>query len=87
MENETLNIKQVAEYLNCSVSTIRNLVRSKSIPIFHIGNRIYAKKSSLDLWISNQEFNNMQDTEYKTKIKLLKSEVIWNDYKKQKRSG
>ena len=36
MENITFNIKEVAEYLRCSVSTIRNLVRNKEIKYFTI---------------------------------------------------
>lgn len=73
--NETFNIKEVAEYLKCSISGIRNLVRSKSIPNFRVGNRLYFKKSSIDNWIRNQEITNMQNTEYETKIKPLESEV------------
>lgn len=73
--NETFNIKEVAEYLKCSISGIRNLVRSKSIPNFRVGNRLYFKKSSIDNWIRNQEITNMQNTECDTKIKPLESEV------------
>lgn len=36
MENDTLNIKEVAEYLKVSQSGIRNLTRNKSIPFFRI---------------------------------------------------
>ena len=76
MENETMNIKELSKYLKVSQSGIRNLVRNKSIPIFRIGNRIYAKRSSIDLWINKQEINNMQDNNFETKIKPLKSEVM-----------
>lgn len=79
--NEIFNIKEVSEYLKCSVSTIRNLVRNKEINFYRIGNRLFFKKSSIDNWISKQEFNNMQDSVYETKIKSLKSEVSWNEIK------
>ena len=75
MESETLNIKELGIYLRCSVSGIRNLVRERKIPFYRIGNRLFFKKSSIDLWINNQEFSNMQECNYKTKIKPLKREV------------
>lgn len=75
MGNETFNIKEVAQYLKCSVSGIRNLVRDKEIPFYRIGNRLFFKKASIDLWINNQEFSNMQESDYEIRIKSLKSEV------------
>lgn len=73
--NETFNIKEVANYLKCSISGIRNLVRNKNIPFYRVGNRLFFKKSSIDLWIDKQEKNNMQDTICETKIKPLENEV------------
>lgn len=34
--NEAFDVKEVAEYLKCSISGIRNLVRNKKIPYFRI---------------------------------------------------
>ena len=73
--SETFNIKEIAKYLKCSVSGIRNLVRSKSIPYYRIGNRLFFKKESIDLWIQNKEIQNMQQNEYCAKIKSIKSEM------------
>lgn len=73
--NETFDAKEVAEYLRCSVSGVRNLVRDRKIPFYRIGNRLFFKKSSIDLWINNQEFSNMQECNYETNIKPLKREV------------
>ncbi len=73
--NEVFNIKEVSEYLHCSISETRNLVRDKKIPFYRIGNRLFFKKSSIDLWINNKEFNNMQDSINESKIKPLKMEV------------
>lgn len=73
--NETFDAKEVAEYLRCSVSGVRNLVRDRKIPFYRIGNRLFFKKSSIDLWINNQEFSNMQESDYEIKIKPLKREV------------
>lgn len=36
MENEVFNVKEVAEYLHCSISGIRNLVKNKNIPFYRI---------------------------------------------------
>lgn len=34
--NDTFNIKEISEYLKCSISGIRSLVRNKKIPYFRI---------------------------------------------------
>ena len=73
---ETFTIKEVADYLKVSQSGIRNLVRGRAIPFFRLGNRLYFKKSSIDLWINNQEIGNMRDNDFEVKIKPLKREVI-----------
>lgn len=73
--NDTLCIKELSEYLKCSISLIRKYVRNKEIPFFRIGNRLYFKKESIDLWIHNQEISNMQIAEGEATIHHLKSEV------------
>lgn len=52
------NVKETANYLNCSVSSIRMLVRSKSIPYFRIGAKLNFNKESIDKWIESQEIEN-----------------------------
>ena len=52
---EIMTIKEISSYLNISISTIRNMVRSKRIPHFRIGNRIYFKANSIDEWLKNLE--------------------------------
>lgn len=44
MENETMNIKEIANYLKVSQSGIRNLTRNKSIPFFRIRKQIIFQK-------------------------------------------
>ena len=56
--NNILDVKGAAEYLHCSESTIRKLIRNKKIPNYRIAYRIYFKKSLLDLWVENQCKNN-----------------------------
>lgn len=74
--NETFNIKEISEYLKCSSSLIRKYVRNKSIPYFRVGNRLFFRKETIDLWIQNQELQNMQQETYDKKIKPLEREVI-----------
>lgn len=52
--DDVLDVKEAAKYLHCSESTVRKLMRTKQIPSFRVANRIYFKKSLLDLWIENQ---------------------------------
>jgi len=51
---EVFNVKEAADYLKCSQSTIRKLLRNKSIPSYRVAQRIFFKKSLIDLWINNQ---------------------------------
>lgn len=60
-------VKQVAEYLNCSVSTIRNLVKNNTIPFFRIGTKLNFNKEAVDNWIHRQEMKNMQPKQDKIK--------------------
>ncbi len=55
---EVMNVKEVAEYLNCSESSIRNLVREKKIPNFRIGSKLNFRKKTIDEWLSIQEREN-----------------------------
>ena len=66
--NDTLDIIELSIYLKCSVSVIRKLVRNNGIPFFRIGNKLYFKKSAIDLWIQNQELKNSQyeNTDFKS---------------------
>ena len=45
---ETFNIDEAAEYLGCSVTTVRRLCKDKILPYYKIGNRYRFKKSALD---------------------------------------
>lgn len=55
---DILNVKELANYLKCSESKIRNLVRDKAIPNFRIGSKINFNKEAINLWIKNQEMTN-----------------------------
>ena len=66
---QIFTVKEVANYLNCSVSSIRTLVRKKEIPYFRIGSKLNFNKEAVDNWIHNQEIQNMKHEEYTIKVR------------------
>ena len=74
--NETFNIKEASNYLKCSESILRKMVKNKTIRYYRIGNKIFFRKESIDLWIQNQEIQNVHSNNYEIKVKPLKREVI-----------
>ena len=61
--------------MNCSISSIRTLVRNKAIPYFRIGSKLNFKKEAVDNWIHNQEIQNMQNEAYSIKIKSIYEKI------------
>lgn len=53
-EDSTMNVTEVADYIGCSTSMVRKLIRTKEIPFYKLGTKIIFKKSIIDLWISNK---------------------------------
>lgn len=51
MNDYVLTVKELNNYLNCSESTIRKLIREKKIPYFKVATKILFKKSTIDDWI------------------------------------
>lgn len=67
-----MNVKEVAEYLKCSESSIRNMVRAKKIPVFKINSKLNFNKEAIDNWIYNQEITSLQtEDNYTNNIKQL----------------
>lgn len=60
---EILTLKELSINLKISISEIRKLVRERRIPHFRIGNRIYFKVESINLWIEK-----IEDKEKKTTL-------------------
>ncbi len=54
IENKILNIKELANYLNCSVSMIRKLIYNNEIPYFKIGNIYEFHIDIINQWITNK---------------------------------
>lgn len=57
---EIFSVKELSDYLKCSISCIRKLVRDKTIPFFRLGYKINFDKKSIDNWVSQQEQNNIK---------------------------
>jgi len=56
LHKETLDVYEVAEYLNLSPSYIRKLTSIKEIPHRKpTGKRLYFVKSEIDTWIQNSK--------------------------------
>lgn len=55
IEKILLNVKEVSEYLGLGETKTRELLRSsKNGFTIRIGNRLYAHKEKLDIWLKNQ---------------------------------
>lgn len=52
----TMDIKEVAPYIGCSVSECRKLIRKKLIPYRKVGNRIVFDVPMIELW-KKQSYN------------------------------
>ncbi|WP_405127413.1 helix-turn-helix domain-containing protein [Salicibibacter halophilus] len=56
--NETMNVKEVADYLHVHTDTIYSMVRKKELPHFRVRSRIFFEKNTIDRWIMNQSTMN-----------------------------
>lgn len=57
MASNMLDIKQLSEYLNISVSLIRKLIRKKEIPYNKIGVKLLFSKNEIDKWLNETQIN------------------------------
>jgi len=72
-----LNIKETANLLRVSVSTIRKLCKNNEIPHFRVAYHLYFNQESVEMWVKNQEAINNQKTVYaQNEIKSCKNEKI-----------
>ena len=64
-EKRILTIIELAEYLNCSISTIRKLIHNNEIPYFKILSKFYFYKDLINKWIiENHNDINLGGYEY-----------------------
>ena len=57
MIDNVLTIKEVAEKLRISESTVRNMVRVDQMPHVRIGKRIIIDREQLELWLRSRMHN------------------------------
>ncbi|MBA7577292.1 hypothetical protein ES708_19139 [subsurface metagenome] len=50
-------VKQIAEYLNISVSTVYGMVSARRIPFLKIGSRVLFDLGAAKRWISRNSYN------------------------------
>ena len=51
---EILTVNELAEYLKCSISTVRKMVRNDTIPYFRTLKKINFDKQVIDKWVQEQ---------------------------------
>lgn len=51
-EQETMDVTETASYLRMSPWTVRDMVRTKSIPHYRIRSRIFFRKRELEKWVA-----------------------------------
>lgn len=71
MSNHILTVKEVAEYLSISESTVYKMVREGAIPAAKIGNSWRFLQNVIDKWLEqimmknvHQELDNIEDIEF-----------------------
>lgn len=57
MRNVMLNVKELSEYLNISVSLVRKLVRKGELPHNRLGAKILFSKMEIDKWLLDHQIN------------------------------
>ena len=63
MNENILTIKETAEYLKMSNSTIYKLIMEGNLPAAKVANKWRIRKSKLDQWIDEREYlNNEHET-------------------------
>lgn len=72
-----LNIKETADLLRVSVSTIRKLVKNNELAHFRVAYRLFFTREAIEDFIRKQELKNQQKIVYaQNEIKGCKNEKI-----------
>lgn len=56
---EVMTVNEIALFLHCSTSNIRNMVKANEIPHFRLGYRIYFNKETITQWLRNKEMQSL----------------------------
>ena len=57
LDEKLLNLKQIAEYLQISTSSIYSLVQNDKIPAYKLGRQWRFKRKEIDNWLENNSGN------------------------------
>jgi len=69
---QIMNIKQLAEYLKCSTSSIYKNTSTRQIPHFKRGKRVYFKKTEIDEWITQLRIKTTDEIDLEASTYILK---------------
>jgi len=70
-EDEIMNIRELSNFINCSVSTLRKLIYEKSIPFFKVRSKYLFRKSSILAWLKNKELYTFKANHKQNKIESI----------------
>ena len=63
IDDDFMNIEQIASYVGLSKATIYGLTHERKIPYFKAGKRLYFKKSDVINWITSTRVKTKQEIE------------------------
>lgn len=64
MNQSTMTVREVADYLRVHEDTIYDMVRMKQIPHFRVRRRIFFSVETINAWIREQETNQVAVSNY-----------------------
>jgi excisionase family DNA binding protein len=53
--SDFMTTRQVAEYLNCHISTVYQLIKNTEIPAFRLGRDWRFRRAEIDRWIAKRQ--------------------------------
>lgn len=67
--NIKFTVKEVAEYIGCSESSIRKLVKEKKIPYYKIYAKILFDKIAIDKWVYDNQIYQIENDNSELDVK------------------
>lgn len=64
MRNVMLNVKELSDYLNISVSLVRKLVKKGELPHNRLGAKILFSKMEIDKWLLDHQINEKENIQW-----------------------
>jgi excisionase family DNA binding protein len=75
--NSLMNIKEVAYYLNITISAVYGLTHRRKIPNYKVGKKLYFKKEEIDNWILSKRSTTVEDVNLKVNEYLAKNPLTF----------